>query len=141
MHWQSNGDFLCVKIDRHTKTKKSTFANLEIFRVREKDIPVEVIEVKDTVIAFAWEPKGERFTIITTNDPSYGQPTQGSVLRTNVSFYYLEKPKPGKGADTVGANFKLISKYRKLFINSCSLTTFWTINYLVFFRNIGEENF
>ncbi len=112
MHWQSNGDFLCVKIDRHTKTKKSTFANLEIFRVREKDIPVEVIEVKDTVIAFAWEPKGERFTIITTNDPNYGQSTQGGItVRTNVSFYYLEKPKPGKGGDKVGiANFKLISK-------------------------------
>ncbi|CAG8584432.1 12714_t:CDS:2 [Funneliformis mosseae] len=112
MHWQSNGDFLCVKIDRHTKTKKSTFANLEIFRVREKDIPVEVIEVKDTVIAFAWEPKGERFAIITTNDPNYGQSTQG--VRTNVSFYYLEKPKPGKGGDKVGtANFKLIKTLEK----------------------------
>ena len=109
MHWQSNGDFLCVKIDRHTKTKKSTFANLEIFRVREKDIPVEVIEVKDTVIAFAWEPKGERFTIITTNDPNYGQPTQGA-LRTNVSFFYLEKPKPGKSGDVGTANFKLTSE-------------------------------
>ncbi|CAG8448824.1 162_t:CDS:2 [Gigaspora rosea] len=66
-------------------------------RVREKDIPVEVIEVKDVVIAFAWEPKGERFAIITTSDPNYGQPTQGGVtLKTNVSFYYLEKPKPDK---------------------------------------------
>ncbi|RGB25416.1 eukaryotic translation initiation factor eIF2A-domain-containing protein [Rhizophagus diaphanus] len=117
MHWQSNGDFLCVKIDRHTKTKKSTFANLEIFRVREKDIPVEVIEVKDRVIAFAWEPKGERFAIITTNDPSYGQPTQGGVtLRTNVSFYCLEKPKPGKGGGT--ANFKLIKTLEKKTANA-----------------------
>ncbi|CAG8605975.1 5784_t:CDS:2 [Acaulospora morrowiae] len=113
MHWQSNSDFLCVKVDRHTKTKKSTFANLEIFRVREKDIPVEVIEVKDTVIAFAWEPKGERFAIITTNDPSYNQPTQAG-FRTNVSFYYLEKPKPTKGGETVGtANFKLIKTLEK----------------------------
>ncbi|CAG8519052.1 20482_t:CDS:10 [Gigaspora rosea] len=97
IHWQSNGDFLCVKVDRHTKTKKSTFSNLEIFRVREKDIPVEVIEVKDVVIAFSWEPKGKRFAIITTSDPNYGQPTQGGVtLKTSVSFYYLEKPKPGK---------------------------------------------
>ncbi|CAG8453165.1 798_t:CDS:2 [Diversispora eburnea] len=115
MHWQSNGDFLCVKVGRHTKTKKSTFTNLEIFRVREKDIPVEVIEVKDMVIAFSWEPKGERFIIITTNDPNYGQPAQaGFTLRTNVSFYYLEKPKPGKGGDTVGtANFKLIKTLEK----------------------------
>ena len=89
MHWQSNGDFLCVKIDRHTKTKKSTFANLEIFRVREKDIPVEVIEVKDTVIAFAWEPKGERFTIITTNDPNFR--SQPHVPKITVSILYLHQ--------------------------------------------------
>ncbi|KAG9292843.1 hypothetical protein G9A89_016205 [Geosiphon pyriformis] len=121
MHWQSNGDFLCVKVDRHTKTKKSTFANLEIFRIREKDIPVEVIEIKDTVIAFAWEPKGERFAIITTNDPNNGQSTQGNVtLRTSVSFYYLEKAKAGKGNEN--ANFKLIKTLEKKTFNSI----FWS---------------
>ena len=46
LYWQNQGDFLCVKVDRHTKTKKSTFCNLEIFRVREKDFPVEVVELK-----------------------------------------------------------------------------------------------
>ena len=46
LYWQNQGDFLCVKVDRHTKTKKSTFCNLEIFRVREKDYPVEVVELK-----------------------------------------------------------------------------------------------
>lgn len=46
MHWQNQGDFLCVKVDRHTKTKKSIFCNLEIFRVREKNYPVEVVELK-----------------------------------------------------------------------------------------------
>lgn len=35
-----------MKVDRHTKTKKSIFCNLEIFRVREKDFPVEVVELK-----------------------------------------------------------------------------------------------
>lgn len=46
LFWQNQGDFLCVKVDRHTKTKKSIFCNLEIFRVREKDYPVEVVELK-----------------------------------------------------------------------------------------------
>lgn len=46
LYWQNQGEFLCVKVDRHTKTKKSTFCNLEIFRVREKDYPVEVVELK-----------------------------------------------------------------------------------------------
>ncbi|CAG8445506.1 7837_t:CDS:2 [Ambispora leptoticha] len=120
MHWQSNGDFLCVKVDRHTKTKKSTFANLEIFRVREKDIPVEVIEIKDTVIAFAWEPKGERFAIVTTNDPNFGQPAGNATLRTSISFYYLEKAKAGKGAEN--ASFKLIKTLEKKTANSI----FWS---------------
>ena len=46
IYWQNQGDFLCVKVDRHTKTKKSIFCNLEIFRMREKDLPVEVVELK-----------------------------------------------------------------------------------------------
>ena len=109
MHWQSNGDFLCIKTDL-TKTKKSTVTNLEIFNVREKNIPVEVIEVKDTVIAFSWEPKGERFIIITTRDPNFGQSSQyGVTLRTNVSFYCLEKLKHKDVHKVDTINFKLIS--------------------------------
>lgn len=50
LYWQNQGDFLCVKVDRHTKTKKSIFCNLEIFRVREKDFPVEVVELKGVCI-------------------------------------------------------------------------------------------
>ena len=46
IHWQSNGDFLCVKVDRHTKTKKTLFCNLEVFRLREKGLPVESIDIK-----------------------------------------------------------------------------------------------
>ena len=46
------------------------------------------------MVTFAWEPNGERFVVITTNDPNYGQP--GVSSRTKVSFYYLEKPKHGK---------------------------------------------
>lgn len=48
-YWQSQGDFLCVKVDRHArkaKSKKATSCNLEIFRMREKDYPVEVLEFK-----------------------------------------------------------------------------------------------
>ena len=49
LFWQNQGDYLCVKVDRHArkaKSKKATFCNLELFRVREKDFPVEVIEHK-----------------------------------------------------------------------------------------------
>ncbi|KAF9898492.1 Translation initiation factor 3 subunit b [Lobosporangium transversale] len=119
LHWQNQGDFLCVKVDRHTKNKKVTFSNLEIFRVREKDIPVEVVEVKESILAFAWEPKGERFAIITTSDPNFTSATPGSTtLKTSASFYYLDK---GKGKDTL-QSFKVI---KTLTGKSCN-TIFWS---------------
>ncbi|KAH9976378.1 translation initiation factor eIF-3b [Lactifluus volemus] len=93
LYWQNQGDFLCVRVDRHTKTKKSTFCNLEIFRVREKDFPVEVVELKDTVTDFSWEPKGERFAIVSSSDPNVGNPGQGVTIKTDVSFYQLDHSK------------------------------------------------
>ncbi|TDL28371.1 translation initiation factor eIF-3b [Rickenella mellea] len=99
LYWQNQGDFLCVKVDRHTKTKKSIFCNMEIFRVREKDFPVEVVELKDTVTDFSWEPRGERFAIVSSNDPNLGNPGPGVTIKTDVSFFQLEH---GKG------DFKLL---------------------------------
>ncbi|KAH7883687.1 translation initiation factor eIF-3b [Phlebopus sp. FC_14] len=93
LFWQNQGDFLCVKVDRHTKTKKSIFCNLEIFRVREKDFPVEVVELKDTVTDFSWEPRGERFAIVSSSDPNLGNPGPGVTIKTDVSFYRLDHTK------------------------------------------------
>lgn len=90
LHWQSDGRFICVKVDRHSKSKKSLATNLEIFRVQEKNIPVEVVDsIKDTVINFQWEPKGDRFVLITTGD------AVGSAVppKTAVSFFCPEKQK------------------------------------------------
>lgn len=58
LHSHPQGNYLCVEVDRHTKTKKSNFCNFEIFRLREKHFPVEVFELKEPVTAFAWEPYG-----------------------------------------------------------------------------------
>lgn len=111
LHWQSNADYLCVKVDRHSKSKKSLATSLEIFRVREKGVPVEVVDsIKDTVINFAWEPKGDRFVIITTAEvvaPSAVPP------KTSVSFFCPEKTK-GSGV----GNFKLIRTNDKKNSNS-----------------------
>jgi translation initiation factor 3 subunit B len=91
LHWQSDSAYLCVKVDRHSKSKKSQATTLEIFRVREKGVPVEVVDtIKDTVINFAWEPKGDRFVIITTTEP----PGPTAVPpKTSVSFFCPEKAK------------------------------------------------
>jgi translation initiation factor 3 subunit B len=66
MQFQSEGDFFCVKVDRFTKNKKSTFSTFEVFFLREKDIPVDTYEgFKDkTVSKFAWEPSGDRIAAV-----------------------------------------------------------------------------
>ncbi|OIW22585.1 eukaryotic translation initiation factor 3 [Coniochaeta ligniaria NRRL 30616] len=99
LHWQSDGAYLCVKVDRHSKSKKSQATTLEIFRVKEKGVPVEVVDtIKDTVINFAWEPKGDRFVIITTTEPVGATAVPP---KTSVSFFCPEKAK----GNAVG-NFK-----------------------------------
>lgn len=42
--WHPQGDYLAVKVDRFTKTKKSTYTGFELFSIREKDIPMDVSE-------------------------------------------------------------------------------------------------
>jgi translation initiation factor 3 subunit B len=75
--------------------------NLEIFRIKEKGVPVEVVDsLKDTVINFAWEPKGDRFVLITSGESIVGAAT---APKTAVSFFAPEKVK-GAGI----GNFKLV---------------------------------
>jgi len=114
MHWQSNGDYLCVKMARK-KTKKTIVQNFEIFRLREKNIPVEVLEIEDEVIAFAWEPKGHRFALI-----------HGNPSHPDVSFYKLKR--------------KTLEKIKTL-ENRCANCLFWspTGDYIVL-AGLGDKN-
>jgi len=82
MTWHDQGHFLCVKVDKHSKSKKTLNSAFELFRMRDKDVPIEVQEFsKDTtILAFGWEPKGIRFGIIHT---------EGQSNRTDVSFYSM----------------------------------------------------
>lgn len=111
LHWQSQAAYVCVKVDRHSKSKKSLATNLEIFRVREKGVPVEVVDsIKDTVINFAWEPKGDRFVLISAAEPVM---TTAVPPKTSVSFFCPEKIK------TAGTgNFKHIRTIDKKNSNS-----------------------
>lgn len=53
------------------RPKKKGATNLEIFRFRERDIPVDIVEVKDTVKGFYWETKGSRFAVLTADDAGH----------------------------------------------------------------------
>lgn len=81
MYWHPQGDYLCVKVDRFTKTKKTTYTGFELFRCKEKAVPMEVLELEnktDKIVAFAWEPCGHRFCVI-----------HGEGARPDVSFYTM----------------------------------------------------
>jgi translation initiation factor 3 subunit B len=93
-----------VRVDR-AKTKKSTATSLEIFRMREKDVPVDVMELPLTeeMDNLFWEPHGHKFALLAT-----------SPQRTLVNFYQVEtaasasqvavkllKSVEGKGVNTV----------------------------------------
>lgn len=92
MFWQNMGDFLCVRVERYKKMnivkeddKDTTrysglYYNFEFFRIREKEIPVDSLEIKENCYAFQWEPNGQRFAII------YGEGTN----RTSAAFYRIE---------------------------------------------------
>jgi len=89
MHWQPNGGYLCVKVDRYKKLLKDDvssvkyagmYYNFEIFHMLEKQIPVDSVEVKETVHEFSWEPVGSKFAVI-----------HGDSQTHNVSFYGLKE--------------------------------------------------
>lgn len=87
IHWQKSGDYLCVKVDRYAKQRieknerkyTGMFYNFEIFHMRSKEIPVDSVEIKEPIHAFAWEPIGLKFAII-----------HGEQTSINVSFYGLK---------------------------------------------------
>jgi translation initiation factor 3 subunit B len=90
MYWHNRGDYLAVLMQRKV-SKKTSHHFLEIFRVKNKNIPLESFEMKDEILSFAWEPNGHRFAIIHTDG-----------RETNVSFFRLRAKKLEKIAELPG---------------------------------------
>jgi len=105
MYWQKKGDFLAVRVERYTKSRKAVFSTLELFRTRMKDIPVDTLELKEPIIDFDWEPNGSKFVVI-----------HGESPRISVSFYAIEEGSLGKVA--------LLKTFDKKQLNSI----FWSPN-------------
>jgi translation initiation factor 3 subunit B len=83
MVWHSQGDYLAVKVTRHTKSKKTLYNNIELFRLNEVGIPVEMLDTKDAVMALQFEPRGSRFAMIHAESPA--------AAKVKVSFYDMMK--------------------------------------------------
>ena len=66
----------------HTPTfqsKKGQFTNFEIFHTREKQIPVDSLELKERIDTYAFEPCGNRLAVL-----------HGESPRICLSFYQLQ---------------------------------------------------
>lgn len=59
------------------------YNNIELFRLNESGVPVEMLDMKDAVMALAWEPRGSRFAMIHAENPS--------ASKVNVTFYDMMK--------------------------------------------------
>ncbi|GLH05916.1 Eukaryotic translation initiation factor 3 subunit B [Gryllus bimaculatus] len=124
IHWQKCGDYLCVNVNRYTKiTKKDKeikytgmYYNFEIFHMREKQIPVDSVEIKETIHAFAWEPVGSKFAII-----------HGEAGNVNVSFYGVK----------TGQAPALLKRFEKKVCNSLHWAPSGQFIVLAGMRNMG----
>lgn len=83
MVWHPQGDFFAVKVTRHTKSKKTFYNNIELFRLRDAGVPVEMLDMKDAVMALQFEPMGSRFAMIHAENPQ--------ATKVSVSFYDMLK--------------------------------------------------
>ncbi|QLQ81733.1 hypothetical protein HG537_0F04940 [Torulaspora globosa] len=118
LHWQNQAEFLCFNVERHTKTGKTLFSNLEICKLTEKDIPVEKIEFKDCVKAFEWEPNGNRFVAIADRDIGDDNP---AIPRHVISFFAPEVKEKEKGKPVPGVKkWKKVKEIADKFSNTVS---------------------
>ncbi|KDD76724.1 eukaryotic translation initiation factor eIF2A [Helicosporidium sp. ATCC 50920] len=90
LSWHPQGDYLAVQVDKWTKSHKSTTTNFELFSLRERDTPIDMMELPsrtEKVHALAWEPKGVRFAVL-----------HGDGAKVSVSVYSMRGSGGGLGA-------------------------------------------
>lgn len=87
-----------MQVAKHTKSKKTTFATIELFTIKSKtDVINDVLELPnkgDKVLQIAWEPKGDRFAVI------HGDMGPGSKF--SVSFFTMLDKTMKQGAKLLG---------------------------------------
>ncbi|CRG97955.1 eukaryotic translation initiation factor, putative [Plasmodium gallinaceum] len=78
IHWQSKGDYLCLKTTiskKIGKKSKKEYTQLEIFRMREKNIPVDNVQIEGVKAKqFHWEESNSnRFALIVREEATNKQ--------------------------------------------------------------------
>jgi len=83
MSWHPDGKYF--SLTRKNKTKKTENSIIEIFHIEEKGVPVDNLELKETLQGFSWEPKGNKFCILTGLD-NYTEPTFYEIKNGKVAL-------------------------------------------------------
>lgn len=116
-YWPEGGEFLVFNVERHTKSKKTIFSNLQICKLTEKDIPVEKIEFKDRIFEVGWEPHGNRFITISNQE---GPDDNVAIPKNVVTFYAPEKKDSGPKNKIVIKKWVVVKVIEKKFYNTIS---------------------
>ncbi|CDR95173.1 eukaryotic translation initiation factor 3 subunit, putative [Babesia bigemina] len=95
MHWHPRGECFCLRTTICRKTGKKgrkQFNQLEIFRLRERDVPVDTIKIEDaTVKNLYWEEGGSKRFALVVRDEEMGN--------SSIRFYRVSEE--GTARDTV----------------------------------------
>ncbi|KAK9269021.1 hypothetical protein L1049_001211 [Liquidambar formosana] len=89
IYWHSEGDYLAVIFKPFPETNTSKYTAFAFFKIKKPGIPIEDFELEnknDNIIAFAWEPKGDRFAII-----------HGMSQKPDISFYSMRSAQDKAG--------------------------------------------
>ncbi len=92
MMWQSEGEFLAVQLSRRGKLLKDGSEKrlelpktVDILRMNEKNVPIDTLDCECFIKGFWWEPKSNRFAVLTEH--------KDSPTKTNLLFYSLANNK------------------------------------------------
>lgn len=136
MVWQSNGEYLGVKVTRHTKSKKTLYNNIELFRLNEPGVPVEMLDTKDAVMALSFEPRGHRFAMIHAENPS--------STKVDVSFYSMKKrvetAGKGKKGGKVIQEMNELNKIETLEGKQCNCLFWSPAGQTILLGSLGESS-
>ncbi|KAK6588488.1 hypothetical protein RS030_4569 [Cryptosporidium xiaoi] len=92
VYWQPKGQYMCLRaqVSRRTgKKAKKEYTQLEIFRVKEKNVPVDTIHIEGvSVRCFSWE-SSNRFVVIVVDEATRFQTLRFyQVNNTQTDFIY-----------------------------------------------------
>jgi len=100
MFWQSKGDYVALRttlMRRTGKKGKKEYTQIEIFRIREKNIPVDTVQIEDLKVkSLHWEEGGRRLAVLGEEETTrahcirFFEVSQKSVKRDTVQVAQMD---------------------------------------------------